>query len=103
MRKAFIEEQQSIYDVAIQEYGTVEGVFLLLADNPDVIQSLDSFLNPGDVLEIQDDPETIVDKDVLQFFRNGSIRVLNGEIVLPGDFNNDFNIDYIPTLQIQLG
>jgi hypothetical protein len=98
MRKAIIEEQQSIYDVAIQEYGTVEAVFLLLADNPGLLSSLDDHLNAGDVLEIQDDPEIITDKDVLAFFRNGGIRVLNGEIALDVDFNDDFNNDFIPIL-----
>ena len=56
-----IEDKQSIMDVAMQVYGEVAGIFLLMADNPDVISSLNTQLQPGDRLGIQQNPESIED------------------------------------------
>ncbi len=32
-------EQQTIFDIALQHYGNIEGIFLLLEDNENTIQS----------------------------------------------------------------
>ena len=89
-----IEDRQSIMDVAMQEYGDVEGIFLLMADNPDVIISLNTQLQPGDRLGIQQNPVSIEDTQVLDFMRDNNHRVVNGEVPPVGDYNNDYNDDY---------
>ena len=62
-----IKKGQSVYDVSIQEYGTIEGVDFLLEDNPE----LDLFAIPGagTFLLIRETPE-LVDNKNLKTFRN---------------------------------
>lgn len=45
---------QSLADVAVQEYGAVEGVFALLIDN-EVIGDLSDVLEPGTALNIRNE------------------------------------------------
>jgi hypothetical protein len=51
MSKIKVYEGQSIYDVAVQQYGSVEALFYLLADNN---LNLDSNLKSGAELEVRD-------------------------------------------------
>jgi hypothetical protein len=51
MSKIKVYEGQSIYDIAVQEYGSVEGLFYLLADNN---LTLDSNLKSGAELVVRD-------------------------------------------------
>jgi len=44
---------QSIIDLAVQEYGCYEGLFLMLADNPDVVQAVSAILPPGTELRVR--------------------------------------------------
>lgn len=44
---------QSISDIAIQEYGTYEGVFAIMVDNMLRINSINDVLSPGTVLKIR--------------------------------------------------
>src|SRR5215469_10964864 len=46
-------DRQSIDDIAIQEYGCVEGKWNLLADNSDRLQSVNDVPAPGMVLNIE--------------------------------------------------
>jgi len=48
MVKAF----QSLFDIAIQEYGTAEGAFTVMMANLDKITSITQDLTPGDTLKI---------------------------------------------------
>jgi hypothetical protein len=50
MIKEVIAEGQDIFDIAIAKHGSVEGVFLLLTDNPAL--TLDSDMSPGNVVKI---------------------------------------------------
>jgi len=51
---------QTIWDIAVQEYGTLEAVFQLQGDNALVIPDLNTVLTPGTALVIQiEDPAGI--------------------------------------------
>ncbi|GAB3734904.1 hypothetical protein [Spirosoma lituiforme] len=46
--------QQSLFDIAIEVYGDVEGIFWLLADNPQLIGLTDR-LQPDQTLHLRED------------------------------------------------
>lgn len=91
---------QTIYDIAIQFYGSIDGVFLLLQDNP-TLNGLDTILTAGQKLKIKSDA---IDADAVEYFKKNNIvpcseveDILDFEITPDGgdhnnDFNNDFNI-----------
>lgn len=59
VNKIKIENNQSIWDIALQEYGNVECVWQLVGDNRDVIANLDVKLVPGTELNIQIDKSIV--------------------------------------------
>lgn len=74
-----VEKGQGVIDLAIQEYGNIEAVFLVLEDNP----ALDLTMNiePGVSVKFRHDPPTDVVKDgeTMKFMRENEIRVNNFE------------------------
>ena len=51
MSQAIIQDQQNLYDLAVEQYGSADAVFKLIADNGG---TLDAALTPGETLEIRD-------------------------------------------------
>lgn len=80
-----IEQGQDIYDLCIQEYGNIEAVFLLLADNPHI--NLEDKLEPGVSIKFRVElPEYIdINKSQMDFFRNNRIRVNTQETIIYSD------------------
>lgn len=58
MRTITVQPRQTIFDIAIQYYGDVEGVDFLLLDNPDL--SLNNDLVYGQKLTIRDEVKNSV-------------------------------------------
>ena len=78
MYEKTVEYGQDIFDLSIQEYGTVNAVFMLLFDNPAI--GLGTFLTPGTFLKFRHEPPTdIVDSELMVFFRKNEIRVNNND------------------------
>jgi hypothetical protein len=89
-----VEVKQSIYDLAIQEYGTIESVFELLKDNADKIPGLDTNLVPGTLLKAISEPG---DADMLRYYKDRRLQPVSlDENVagMHGDYNDGFNDDY---------
>lgn len=59
-----VEDKQTIYDIAVQEYGHVDGAQLLLEDNPE-LQGYDAILFAGQLLKIIQEP---INKEVVEQF-----------------------------------
>jgi len=86
---------QSIWDLAIQEYGSIEGVFILQENNSSVITEFNQSL-VGSVLKIQND---VVNKAVYDYYVANKIIPSTMSDKYPefgGDFailefNSDFN------------
>lgn len=87
-------ERQTLYDIALQEFGSVEGVTRLVADNPGV--NLVTPPEPGTKLVVNGE---ILNRDVFENYKANGIKPVS----LPGgqetssgggDFNNDFNNDF---------
>lgn len=88
------EVKQTIYDLAIQEYGTVESVFDLLGDNPDKLNGLDVNIIPGTMLKAI---SPAGDADMLTYYKDRKMKPISlDETVagMHGDYNNDYNDDY---------
>lgn len=78
MRTIVAESGQDIFDLAVQEYGKADAVFLILADNPTL--SLTSFLEGGTVVNIRENPTgDEVDTAVARYFKTESIGVSNSD------------------------
>lgn len=74
------EYAQTIYDVAIENYGSAEGVFALMADNPDVIPDLNTTLLPGSKLQIISPP---VNEEMQQYLKGNKLRIATGIGIAP--------------------
>lgn len=75
MRIITVREGQTLQDIAIQEYGDVDAVPILLYDNPEMNLTLDSQLQAGQQLQIVSAP---VDAGTVAFFRSRNYRVNTG-------------------------
>lgn len=85
---------QNIFDIGVQEFGTLEDLFTLLIDND---LSVNAKLISGQDLVVN--KINIGDEDVKNFVVLQNITMNNdqGEKVPPllaGDYNNDYNNDY---------
>ncbi len=84
--------RQTISDIAIQEYGGVEGLLQLIKDNEGL--TLTSNLTTGQLLKITAIP---VNKVIAAYFKDNNLHPATkaGDATSGnGDFNNDFNNDF---------
>lgn len=88
MSTIVVRPQQNILDIALQEYGDVQGVFYLLDANPSL--DITSALMPGQRLQINAEP---IAPEIAEFFALKNPPASAAQRVA-GDFNNDFNNDF---------
>lgn len=87
-----VENNQSMWDVAIQRYGSASKVDQLIKDNPDKV-NFQNNLAPGTKLLINED--LIVDKKLVDTYKkNGTIPCSAYYDSALGYGNGDFNNDY---------
>lgn len=83
---------QTLYDLAIQEYGHTDGIFLLLEDNPGVVNDFADVPLAGTPLLIRDVPELSDNNRAIaaEFARQGKL-VASGLVatVLPEMYVED--------------
>lgn len=70
MTKSIVQYGQSLFDLAIQYYGSEEGIFALLADNPGLVQNWHDDPKPGTEIYIKTAP---LSERVAQYYRANSI------------------------------
>jgi hypothetical protein len=75
---AIVQHDQSIWDLAIQEYGSIEQMFIMVSDNK-LLSSLDVIPTPGDKLSIRTDFDG--DYALMNYFRNKRQVATNAIIV----------------------
>ncbi len=72
---------QGPFDLAIQEYGNIEAVFMVLEDNP----GLDLLANvpAGTTVRFRHAPpsDVVTDGETMQFMRRNEVRVNNAQFV----------------------
>jgi hypothetical protein len=74
MKEVTLLTGQTLYDVAVQEYGHTDGIWLLLEDNPGIVSDLSSVPAPGTVVNIRlQVPELSADNQAIaaEFARRG--------------------------------
>jgi hypothetical protein len=72
MKKVKVLNNQTIWDIALQEYGDVTGVFQILTDNPSI--DLDTDLTEGTILYINGEP---LNQDVVSYYKEKEIKPAN--------------------------
>lgn len=75
---------QSVFDLAIQEFGSIEGVFDLLAANPGL--EFDSDIASGTVLKIDGE---IINREVVDYYKKYNIKPATGDIEGLIEYTND--------------
>jgi len=70
MGKIITKSGQTLFDIALQVYGTIEGVFGLLADNPGKTSTLTDEPTPGTELMVNG---TVLNKYVANEYANRGI------------------------------
>jgi len=78
-RHLTVEQGQSVFDIALQEYGSVREVFRLLADNPALTSGLNTQLAAGQKLQIQRNPSGLLNADLVSVFRRNQVRINTGD------------------------
>lgn len=89
-----VQHGQSIWDIALQEYGSVEAVFKLQEENSEFIPNLDVDLKAGQKLLIT---TPVNNSAVANFFATDQLKPCGARtegVELTGDFNGDFNNDF---------
>ena len=66
MQKYNVTKRQNLYDIAIAIHGSVEGVFDLLVNNPDL--SFDTVLEAGD--ELNWDEDFVINSNIVDTLEN---------------------------------
>ena len=76
--KAIVQEDQSIFDLALQEYGAIQGIPLLLSLNKEV--NLGAQMAIGSLMNIKISPlaSEIPNLSQLNYYRDRQISVVNG-------------------------
>lgn len=88
-----VQINQSLYDVALQHYGTLEGLTHLVNDNQ---IDWDANLSPGQLLIVRQPADS--EAKIVAYLKARNIEPATATIQpatnTPGDFNNDFNNDF---------
>lgn len=93
-KTVFVEDRQSLFDLAIQKYGSIEGTVQLLDENKDKVSDITTMPTP--TLRLQCN-RTVIDKDVLDYYIKYNLKpvsIISPDETYPGDYNIDYNNDY---------
>lgn len=104
MNKVVMGFGQTIYDIAIQETGGVEGVFDLMKSNPTVIPNLNAQPTAGSKLMV----DAVKDDKVLKYYKDNTLKPATGfglnegaEPLLNIDLTPLLNVDGTPLLNVE--
>jgi hypothetical protein len=95
-----VQANQSVIDISIQVYGSIEAAFDLMEDNPTVLANITDEIPAGTLLYI---PRAPKDKDMVSYYKRNAylpanaVTIENIDPIDPptdGDYNNDFNNDF---------
>jgi hypothetical protein len=92
MEQIVVYEGQNLVDIAIQEYGSLEGVWQLVMDNPN-IRGIDYQLKAGEILQIDETKK--IREDITDYFEKRNIKLNTGDdFFFFAEFSDDFNEDF---------
>jgi hypothetical protein len=83
---------QTLWDIAVQEYGSLDGVMLLVEDNIEQLNmGFDTDVVPGMLLKIRSKP---ADKETKQVIEEQKKILNTGSVPFLGEYSDDFNEDF---------
>lgn len=82
MTKSIVQYGQSLFDLALQHYGSGDAIFILLADNPGLVQNWHDDPAPGTQIHIKTPP---VNVRMFEYYRTNGIQ----PATLFSPFNDD--------------
>lgn len=85
MSKVNVADGQTLWDIALQEYGSVEGVFILMAENP-FVGNINQELEPGIQLNVKSEP---IAKDVKSYYQRNRVHPTSGSNLEIIDFDRE--------------
>ena len=91
---AIVKDGQNLYDVTLQEFGTLEELFVVIADN-----NIDVNKKVSAGQDLKTNNENVGDESVKGFYKLGAISPNNNQGTglppqIAGDFNFDHNNDF---------
>ncbi len=92
MERTTVIEGQTIWDITLQQYGSVEGIFELLDANTQ-LDSINANILPG--MQLVTSGEKL-DTDVAGYYQNNHVIVVSGSHIgsTGNPFTDDFNCDF---------
>lgn len=87
MNKVTVGNNQTVWDILLQEYGSVEAFFQMVDSNPTVFTNLNVLLLPGMVLKVS---ETAFNSKVKDYYSKRGLKVVNGVKIVDGSFDEGF-------------
>jgi len=97
MIRITVTNNQSVWDLAIEQYGSVDGIKQLILDNPTKINFNDP-VPAGTQLLVREDLIPTFNKPVVDYLSKKGIRLATAVSVPSaggfGDYSNDYNSDY---------
>ena len=88
--KIIVQAGQTLFDIALEYLGGIDGVFDIAAANG--ISDITGDLVPGTELIV--DVNKMINADVVAYYANNKIVPVSGSGVGESDFNGDFNQDF---------
>lgn len=92
MKQYKIRYGQNIYDIAVQLFGSIEGIYDILAENEWV--TLDTEFKDGEIINYDED--FIINPNIKEFFETNKITVKNGNFF----FEPFLNTSHLPCCMI---
>ena len=80
MKEITVLNNQSLFDISVQEYGTIEGVFEIAAANGLGVTDL---LAPGQRLVIPEINEDLISPEIIDYYNRNDIHPVTGDYDLP--------------------
>ena len=93
--KITVLDQQTIFDIAVQEYGNIEHSHIILEDNPHIL-NFNNSLTPGEILRIRPDTTTFNNetRKNIKYYKENSIKVVTKDAGMEGVGNWRIGNDY---------
>ena len=88
--KIIVQAGQTLFDIALEFLGGIDGVFDVAAANG--INDITADMTPG--MELIVDVNKMINADVVAYYAKNRIVPVSGSNVGSGDFNGDFNEDF---------
>lgn len=82
MTKAVLGYGQTLFDFGIQEFGSAEGAFSAMVDNPTIILSANWQPVAGTILQVKSEP---TDARVLAYYKKNSLKPASGNELQPNN------------------